>query len=197
MQRITSTMLGWIFFLQIISPAVYAETLNLQAPDIEAPVIKFDVGDTEITEGIKTISVEVTDNRGVASVTLYYRNAEDIGFVPRAMKKTGTNTYSTEITVDPVISKRLEFYLRADDISGNSVFEGQKFSPFAYTILPALEGGQVDAAAPDDGDEGMSTMTLILIGLGVAALAGGGGGGGGGSPAPSTGTVTITTELPD
>jgi hypothetical protein len=116
------------------------------------------------------------------------------------MLKTGVNSYTTELSVDPVISKKLEFYIRAEDVSGNSVFEGQKFSPFAYLVVPASVSTASVTAAPEPEEEGMSTLTMILIGVGVLALAGGGGGGSsdgsGGSTTP-TGTLTITTALPD
>jgi hypothetical protein len=197
MKIFLSRLLAATFFLQVITPAAYAESLSLQAPDIEPPVIKFNAGKTEISEGIKTFTAQVTDNRGVANVTLYYKNANDVGFTPKPMLKTGTNTYAVELSVDPVISKRLEFYIRAEDVSGNSVFEGQKFSPYAYQIVPASDSAASVTAAAEPPEEGMSTMTMILIGVGVLALAGGGGGGGGGSTTPSTGTVTITTAIPD
>jgi hypothetical protein len=192
-----SRLLALIFFLQITTPAAYAEALSLQAQDIEPPVITFDKGKSEISEGIKTFSVEVVDNKGVANVTLYYKNANDIGFIPRPMVKTGTNTYTTELTVDPVISKKLEFYIRAEDVSGNSVFEGQKFSPYAYEVVPKDVSTASVTTAPEPKKEGMSTITMILIGVGVLALAGSGGGGGGGGGDTPTGTVTITTSIPD
>jgi hypothetical protein len=200
MKIFLSRLLAFTFFLQVITPAAYAETLSLRSQDIEPPVIKFDIGKPEISEGIKTFTVEVTDNKGVANVTLYYKNANDVGFIPRAMVKTDVNTYSTELSVDPVISNKLEFYIRAEDISGNSVFEGQKFSPFAYQVVPASGSTASVTAAPEPEEEGMSTLTMILIGVGVLALAGSGGGGGGGSDGgttTSTGTVTITTAVPD
>jgi hypothetical protein len=198
MKIFLSRLLALIFFLQITTPAAYAETLSLQAPDIEPPVINFNVGKSEISEGIKTFSVEVFDNKGVANVTLYYKNANDVGFIPRPMLKTGVNTYTTELSVDPVISKKLEFYIRAEDISGNSVFEGQKFSPYAYEVVPKDASTTTVTGAPEPEEEGMSTLTLILIGVGVLALAGGGGGGGGGGgDTTPTGTVTITTSIPD
>lgn len=197
MKIFLSRLLSVTFFLQLITPSVNAETLSLRAPDIEPPVIKFDVGSPEISEGIKTFSVEVTDNKGVANVTLYYKNANDVGFTPRPMLKTDVNTYSAEISVDPVISKKLEFYIRAEDVSGNSVFEGQKFSPYAYQIVPASTSTASVTSAPELEEEGMSTLTMILIGVGVLALAGGGGGGSDGGTTTPTGTVTITTALPD
>jgi len=199
MKIIIARLLSLFFFLQVISPTVYAEQLNLQAPDIEPPSIIFDAGNGAITDGINTFSAEVTDNIGVANVTLYYKNSNDVGFTPKVMRLTEINTYSADVTVDSVISDKIEFYIRADDVSGNSVFEGQKFSPFAYDVVPTAVAEEVVTTVtepPKDEEEGMSTLTLVLIGLGVAALAGGGGGGGGGGTT-STGSITITTDIPD
>ncbi len=189
MKRTIATLISWIFFLQILSPVAYSASLNLQSQDIEAPVIKFTIGETEISDGIKKFVVKVTDNKGVANVTLHYKSANGIAFISKAMKKSGPETYSTEVEVDSIISKKLEFYISAEDVSGNRVFEGQKFSPFAYTVVQK-------SAPPEPVDEGMSTMTLVLIGLGVLALVGGGGGSSGTSPS-QTGTITINTSIPE
>jgi len=203
MKIIFIRMFNLLFFLQaIIPPVSAAQQLILPAPDVEPPTIVFDQYDAEIEAGIKTFTATVTDNVGVASVTLYYKGANDVVFRPKTMKQSPTNPniYTTELSLDPVISNTLEIYIRADDVSGNSIFEGQNFSPLTFTIVPVsvpvADGVEVSQpvtapAAPKEEKEGMSTLTLILIGLGVAALAGGGGGGGG------TGSVTITTEVPD
>jgi hypothetical protein len=198
MNRTLSNTLVLSFLFQALTPIVHAEQLSLQAPDIEPPLILFDAGDSEITDGTKTFSAKVTDNRGVANVILYYKKAGDVAFQPKVMKKQGNDIYSTDLSVDSMISKRLEVYIRADDISGNSVFEGQKFSPFAYAVVPATgakgftPGGR--AAEDENDEEEMSTLTKVLLGLGVLVLVGGSGGGGGET---SSGNITITTELPD
>ena len=189
-----------IFFLQVVCPPVLAAQLGLQAPDIEPPAIVFDVGSAEIEEGIKSFSATVTDNVGVASVTLYYKGTNDISFKPREMKSSAAdpNVYTVKLTLDSVISEKIEIYIRADDVSGNSIFEGQQFSPLTYTVV-AVGASEVIPSVTEpaaDEEEGMSTLTMILIGLGVAALAAGGGGCGGGGEPPSTGSVTITTNLP-
>ena len=142
MKKILIRMFSLIFFLQVVSPTVFAAQLGLQAPDIEPPSILFDEGSAEIEEGIKTFTATVTDNVGVASVTLYYKGVTDLAFIPREMKQSSTdpNVYSAKLSLDSVISDKIEIYIRADDVSGNSIFEGQKFSPLAYTILPAGAG---------------------------------------------------------
>jgi hypothetical protein len=207
-------MFSLLFFLQvIIPPASAAEQLVLPAPDVEPPIIVFDQYDAEIEAGIKTFTAAVTDNIGVANVTLYYKGATDFAFKPKNMKQSPTdpNIYTTELSLDPIISDKLEIYIRADDVSGNSIFEGQKFSPLTFTIVPVsipgadgVEVSQPVTAPPapkeEEEEEGVSTWVYVLIGLLVAGAAGGGGGGGGGGddPPPSgTGTVTVTADFPD
>lgn len=197
--RITSLF----FFLHVIFPPAFAaEQLGLPAPDIEPPKILFNNSTTELTAGINTFKAKVTDNIGVANVTLYFKNANDVAFKPRTMTRSSTDPdiYTTELSLDPVISNKLQVYVRADDVSGNSIFEGQKFSPLTFTVVPGTAGNEASPIAEKAAaeEEGMSTLTMILIGLGVAALAGGGGGGGGGgAAAPSTGSITITTDVPN
>ncbi len=198
MKIILSRLFSVFFFLQVVSPSVMAAQLGLPAPDIEPPTILFNEGNTVIEEGIKTFSATVTDNIGVANVTLYFKSPADIAFKPRKMNPSSAdpNIYTVEIEIDSVITSKLEIYIRADDVSGNSIFEGQKFSPLTYTVIPSASAGKVITSVtepPAEEEEGMSTLSIILIGLGVAALAGSGGGGGDG---PSTGSVTITSDLP-
>ena len=200
MKIILLRMFSLIFFLQVVSPPLLAAQLGLQAPDIEPPAILFDAGSAEIEEGIKTFTATVTDNVGVASVTLYYKGVTDVAFKPREMKQSSTdpNVYSAKISLDAVISDKIEIYIRADDVSGNSIFEGQKFSPLAYTIVPADAGKVITPVTEppaDEEEEGMSTLTMILIGLGVAALAGGGGSSDS-PPPPPGGSVIISVTLP-
>jgi hypothetical protein len=209
MKIIFIRMFSLLFFLQvIIPPASAAEQLVLPAPDVEPPIIVFDQYHGEIEAGIKTFTAAVTDNVGVANVTLYYKGATDFAFKPKNMKASPTdpNIYTTELSLDPIISDKLEIYIRADDVSGNSIFEGQKFLPLTFTIVPVATGVEVSQPVtkppvPEEEEEGLATWQYILIGLGIAALAGGssggGGGGGGGTTTTGTGTVTVTTDLPD
>ena len=196
-------MFSLLFFLQTTSPTVFAaEQLKLPAPDVEPPNILFEQSGTEIEAGIKTFTATVTDNVGVANVTLYVKGATDYLFKPITMKQSGSDPdiYTVELPVDPVISDKLEIYIRADDVSGNSIFEGQKFSPLTFTVVPVAAWDEVNptvtepTAAEEEEEEGMGTWTWVLIGLGVAALAASAGGGGGGD---ETGTVTITTDVPN
>jgi len=203
-------MFSLLFFLQTIAPTVFAaEQLKLSAPDVEPPNILFEQSGTEIEAGIKTFTATVTDNIGVANVTLYVKGATDYLFKPITMKQSASDPdiYTAELAVDPVISDKLEIYIRADDVSGNSIFEGQKFSPLTFTIVPVSVAAGVEVSQPvtnppapsEEEEGGVSTWVWVVLGLVVVgAAAGGGGGGGGGSDptVPTTGTITVTGPTP-
>ncbi len=199
MKTIFIRMFSLLFFLQVMIPPVSAaEQLVLPAPDVEPPTIVFDQYDAKIEAGVKTFTATVTDNIGVANVMLYYKSATDLAFRPKTMKKppTDPNIYATELSLDPVVTNNLEIYLRADDVSGNSIFDGQNFSPLIFTIVSVADGVEVshpvtESPVPKEEEEGLVTWQWVLMGPGVAAL---GVGGGGSDP---TGSVTVTTDLPD
>ncbi len=136
--KIITRMVTILFFVQVtLSLASAAEQLVLPAPDIEAPTILFGESNSEIAAGKKIFSATVTDNVGIANVTLYFKRATDTAFAPKKMQRSNTDPdlYTTDLYLDPGISDRLELYVRADDVSGNSVFEGQKFSPLTFTVV--------------------------------------------------------------
>ncbi len=187
-----------LFFLQVTISPVSADQLELQSPDIEPPTIIFDISNYLLEEGIQTFSVKATDNVGIASVTLYYKGVNDIAFIPKIMKQSTSDSalYQAEVSIDSVISEKLDVYIRADDVSGNSILEGQKFSPFTFTVIPrAAPEKVVDILTePPYEEDGMSILTMVLIGVGVLALAGSGGGGS--NSGDNTGSITITSSLP-
>lgn len=187
------------FVFQVMSPPILAAELILQGQDIEPPTIIFELDAADIPEGLNSFKARVTDNVGVSNVTLFYRAAGNIAFSSKPMMKLEENSdvYSVELLIDSVIVKTLEIYLKAEDVTGNSVFEGKKFTPLSYNVIPRMHEDVVSVdveATPND--EGMGAWTWILIGLGVALVAGGSGGGGGGSSI-EPGSITVTTDVPN
>ena len=106
-----------------------AEQLDLPVPDVEPPVIVFDENDTEIEAGIKTFTAAIADNVGVKNVTLFYRSQTGTVFKTKPMQRSNKvpDLYTAELPVGSFESGALEYYIRADDVSGNSIFRGQKF----------------------------------------------------------------------
>ncbi len=204
MKLVIVRLFSLFFVLQVISPPVFAAQLILQAPDIEPPSIVFEVNATDLPEGLNSFEALVTDNVGVSSVTFFYRNAGGVAFSSKPMKKLqdDSDVYSVELFIDPVIIKKLEIYLKAEDVSGNSVFEGKEFTPLSYNVISNISSDMATVGVGSESkEEGMGTMTWILIGLGAALVAGGSGGsssgGGGGGVSSETGTITITTDVPN
>src|SRR5210317_997852 len=98
MKIIAARTVGLLFFLQIIMPpTMAAEQLSLPAPDIEPPTIQFEKSGSEIEAGEKTFTAIVTDNVGVAEVTLYFKGASDVSFTPKRMKRSSpdSDTFTT------------------------------------------------------------------------------------------------------
>jgi hypothetical protein len=214
MKLVLARLFSLLFFLQVIMPpALSAELTGLPSADTQPPVILFDAGNNEIESGLKTFSATVTDNVGVATVTLFFKGETDIVFKSHIMKQSDTDPslYTKELFFDHVIVNKVQIYIRADDISGNSIFEGQKFSPRVFSVIPAGEEIVIHSVTepPVQEEEGTSTLTWILLGIGAIVLAGsigGGGGGGGGSSSSSSsgsvggsggGTVTVTGDVPN
>lgn len=214
MKRRLAHVFGLFFFLQIITPEALAERLSLKAFDIESPIIMFDRGDREITAGIKRFTAEVTDNVGIAAVTLFYKNATDLSFTLKKMTilKDGSDLYSVELTLDPAFTKQLQIFIRAEDVSGNSVFEGEKFSPLTYTVIANDAIEKIDEQAsnplPDLGTRadiakteqqkkgGFPWWGWVVSAVVIGGVAAGSSGGSGGSPAgntePDEGSITVT-----
>ena len=187
-----------LFFLQVIMPpALSDEHTGSPLEDIQPPELLFDAGNNEIESGLKTFTSIVTDNVGVASVTLFFKSENDMIFTPLIMEQSDTDpgVYTREVSIDHIIDKKVEIYIRADDISGNSIFQGQKFSPLVFSVIPATEEKVMQPVTQLSGqeEESLSTLTWILIGIGVLALAGGSSGGGD----RSVGTITVTGDVPD
>jgi hypothetical protein len=204
MKLVLARLFSLLFFLQVIMPpALSAEHTGLPLADNQPPEIRFDTSNNEIESGIKTFTATVTDNVGVATVTLFFKGETDMIFQPVIMKQSETDPslYTKELFFDHVIVNKVEIYIRADDISGNSIFEGQKFSPLVFSVIPAGEEEMIQSVTepPVEKEEEVSTLTWVLIGIGAIVLAGslGGGSSGGSSDGSSGGTVTVTSDVPN
>lgn len=205
MKLYLARLFSLLFFLQVIMPpALSDEHTGLPLADIEPPELLFDAGNNEIESGIKIFTATVTDNVGVATVTLFFKGENDMVFKPFIMKQSDTDPslYTNAVFLDHVIANKVEIYIRADDVSGNSVYEGQKFSPLVFSVIPAGEEIAIQSVAelPVQEEESLSTLTWVLIGIAAVVLAGGSsssGGGSSGGGSSSGNTITITGDVPN
>lgn len=186
---------NYLLFLPLIN-AYAAEELafptgDLIAPEIKSPPItkKFPIGEQP------TIHAIVTDNVGVKTVTIFYRDTGAKDFQRKQMaREPGTDDYS--ITLPAITASGIEYYLQATDLAGNTLLHGHTFAPLTLSVNAppgaVAQHAQVDASK----EQGVNKWVWIGLGaLAVGALAGGGGGGGGSTTAKS-GTVKIIGPTP-
>lgn len=160
------------------------------------------------------IQARVTDESGVADVTLFYRAEGDSEYRRVTMRKApGSNLYSADLPARA--GPRIEYFIQASDEAGNTVL-GRLFDPYLLTVLPeapaapetpavaATESMQAApagvpgrserartasaalAAAADEGSSERGISRWVWVGLGVVAIAAlaGAAGGGGGGGEP-------------
>jgi hypothetical protein len=169
-------------------------TGDLVAPEIDSPPVteKFSLGERP------TIRATVTDNVGVKSVTIFYRDKGETEFQRKEMaRESGTDEYS--VTLPEIMAPGVEYYIQATDQAGNSLLHGHTFAPLTLNVVPGETGQEAVAAASQEEataepKKGVSKWVWIGLGvLAVGAIASSGGGGDGGG---DTGTITISAPPP-
>ena len=83
------------------------------------------------------IAANVTDNRGIASVTLHYRSVGDLRYLSTAMIPRGGKSYLGVIPAFIVTPVGVEYYIEARDEAGNVTLSASAADP--YTIRVAGE----------------------------------------------------------
>lgn len=154
------------------------------------------------------IQAMVTDDSGVAEVTLIYRGASDTEYRRLPMLEApGGDVYSADLP--EAVGSRIEYVIQAIDNAGNATSDLTQ-APYVITVTESpvdVAAAPSDAPAPLPAEDRDSLSKWLWIGVGVAAvavLAGGASGGGDTSNSGSsgnngnsgTGTVSITAPLP-
>ena len=178
-----------------------AEDLSLPSGDLVAPKVKHSPITKEIPSGEATnIRAKVTDNIGVQSVILFYRDIGNSDFKRMQMKRElGSDNYAA--TLPKATAPGLEYYIQATDRAGNTILHGHSFSPLAITVSGAAPPEEdTIALTPKPAKKKISKWVWIGLGavvLGAAAAAGGGGSSSSDDPAPlPTGTLAVSAPTP-
>ncbi|MDH3714776.1 MAG: hypothetical protein OET44_13120 [Gammaproteobacteria bacterium] len=179
--------------LLILPVALQAATV-----DATAPVVQHDPVASEVGAGTPlTISATVTDNVGVAKVTLFYRARGESDYQRLAMKRIGnTDMFIATLDTDDVREPAFEYYIEAGDAAGNILLVGYALSPLIVSVTESrFAATEEPAPPPPEAKSGAkrATWLWVLMGVGVAALAVGAGGGGGSS---DSGGVSVNGPLP-
>jgi len=184
----------------IYTPVFAADQLVLPPDDTDSPEITHEpIIETLKTGNVIPINAIVTDNVGVKSVILFYRQAGAERYQQVNMQRIGdSDQYSATLDEQYYTAPGVEYYIQAMDLAGTRLLQGYAFSPLKI----AIEGGEVLTAdkppeAPPQSEES-NYKKWVWIGLGVlavGALASSGGGGSDSSP-PPTSILDLTVPTP-
>jgi len=176
--------------------------------DVEPPLIEHEVV-AENEAGIRqTFVATVVDDQELDRVQLYYRFKGESRYSLSTMNRVSfSSTWIAQIATDPATPQDMEYYIQANDKSGNRTVRGYAFNPLVRKIIPG-PGAEVPAEEPAASTQPKTTNTrktlyvvggVLLLGLLASAL-----GGGSSETPPPNGesctdgrcTVTISTVRP-
>jgi len=118
------------------TPERKVQQLALPVTDLDAPTVVHNPPSGKTEDGGLVFSAEVTDNVAVKSVILFYRPPKDKQFSSVFMQRQNetSNTYSVRLSEEQISNKGVEYYIRAEDASGNTLLHGFSFSPIVLSF---------------------------------------------------------------
>lgn len=203
-QLFTTLFSIWFAFSNLFGQLVLAQS---SGTDFESPIIEHEESLGGLIGGLETFNATVVDNDELESVKLFYRFSgqsvfNEVEMIPVA----ASSNYSTQVDTSAVESdgpEAIEYYIRAEDVSGNLVLKGFAFEPLERTFeMPVVE--PVAPVATAEEIKPKRGINWLYVGLGVlavgalagAAASGGGDDGNGGGGGTDTSTVSVTIGRP-
>ena len=174
--RFITTLIPVLISLLLLPPP-------LLAADFSAPLITLPVAQpVEAGADSYRISAEVSDETGLVSVDLHYRQIGDEGeYKTRALTPSrGGNIYATTLEIDTANNRGIEYYIEARDSANNISEEPFPDSPrqvlfpdtkqakksskkkYWWMALGALAIGAVAVNKSSDDDKNDDTVTLSI-----------------------------------
>lgn len=190
------------FSLCLSSPA------SAQTEDSEPPVIGLDGAVESIREDLQKFTVTVTDNDDVDTVVFHYRlksstdNEASNDYLSSGMLQVGqSDEYTFTVPASDIASSvdSIEYYIEAQDVSGNRTLQGFFFDPLVRALVekPVVASTEKPSGSLLDS---LSTTEKVLYGaLGVVvvgALISASSNGGGDEPAKENVPVVIVGDPP-
>ncbi len=134
---------------------------HAQSTDTAPPLIELE----ELVEGTadrtQVFTAQVIEDNELAGVTLYYRRAGQLPFTPAPMEALGTTGYySVSIPTDFDDVRTIEYYVQAQDESGNRTVSGYAFDPYQRTLTPSPEPIKATETASADPVTSTSTASV-------------------------------------
>lgn len=137
--RGSKAMVLWLLitsvFAATLPSAVWAQPSSFA--DFESPIIEHSTLEGGIIGGVEVFGATVVDNEEIEKVSLFYRFSGEIEFAELTMREIASSSfYSVKVDTAnvPVNTSAIEYYLQAQDTSGNIVLKGFAFQPLIRTF---------------------------------------------------------------
>lgn len=212
--RIAASLLSGLIASSLFAQAAHA--IDFIAPQIEHKLTTDGVaqGDDHL------VTAKVTDDTGVDTVILHYREKGTRNFEPTVMQNLdGSAHYEALIVGQSIHTAGIEYFFEATDSSGNTLeMYGSDGEPFSVAVVQQEVSvvNKINITVPNGVRGGSSNQsvlpikkssskkTWLWVGLGVLAAAVIAGAAGGGSdsgaaatqPTDNTGDLDISTPVP-
>jgi len=145
-------ILSITFILFPVAQAAESQAAELALPsgDLIAPTIKHTLIEKKVPVGQQiSINATVTDNVGVKSVILFYRDMNAAEFKRLKMNRN-LDSFVYTVQLDNVDSPGLEYYIQAMDLAGNTLLFGYSFSPLTVAVTqPTTATDNLNANSDD------------------------------------------------
>ena len=151
--------------LLAMSTSALCEQLALPSSDLVAPEVQHEAVTVPIDPSKNfTFNVTAKDDVAVKSVVLFYRPAGQSNYSRKMFLSVGGDNYQVDLTPEELSTPKVEYYIKVEDTSGNTLLYGQSFSPlFLVTKKEGASGTPVaGATSPSIGDPSTSKGITLL-----------------------------------
>jgi len=155
--------------------------------DRQLPLINHTVSTEPDASLTAVFQAEVSDNVGIKLVSLLHRFDGEQEYSEIEMKQTNSvGIYEAQVPVSKPQKKRIEYFIIAEDTSGNTVLEGYAFAPLTRLLAPAPADFSAASQAPSSVSPPqksnkwyyvLGAAAVVVLGTLVADSRGGGDGG--------------------
>ncbi len=159
--------------IAVLPSAAFAQQAGFA--DFEAPIIEHEERVGGPVGGVEVFGATVGDNDELARVSLFYRFSGESQYAELTMKEIASSSFytarvdSTNIASD---TPAIEYYLQAEDISGNLVLKGFTFQPLTRVFqIPNVPAETPVDNTPVQVPKVSSGVNWLYVGLGVLAIA--------------------------
>lgn len=162
------------FLATVVSTTALAQQKVLA--DFESPIIEHSTLEAGFVGGVEVFGATVVDNEEIEAVSLFYRFSGETEFAELRMREIASSSfYSVKVDTAnvPLDTPAIEYYLQAQDASGNIVLKGFAFQPLIRTFKVAEPAVVAPVSEPVQAPViEAKKINWLYVALGVIAVGG-------------------------